>query len=74
MIARGASEEEVKNVLLFGMDIPARRDRKAKEMVLSYGEEWLGRIYPQRKVMVIYVEEGEEAVIITVKVFYGQWR
>jgi len=74
LIARGASESEVEKVLLLGNDIPAKKGRKAKEMTFEYGEFWLGKAYPQKKVVVIYVEENNEIIVITVKVFYGQWR
>jgi len=70
----GTSEEEVKTVLLLGTEISAKKGRKAKEMVFEYEKEWLGRIYPQKKVVVIYIEEDDEIVVITVKVFYGKWR
>lgn len=43
-------------------------------MIFTYKEEWLGRIYPQKKIVVIYTEEKGETVVITVKVFYGEWR
>jgi hypothetical protein len=71
---RGTSEEEVNTVLFSGTDIPAKKGRKARENIFRYGEEWLGKIYQQKKVVVVYVEEGEEIVVITVKVLYGQWR
>jgi hypothetical protein len=74
MKERGTSEEEVKTVLLLGTEISAKKGRKAKEMVFEYEKEWLGRIYPQKKVVVIYIEEDDEIVVITVKVFYGKWR
>lgn len=74
MIARGASEAEVEKVLLLGTDIPAKKGRKAKEMTFEYEEYWLGKVYPQKKVVVIYVEENDEIIVITAKVFYGQWR
>jgi len=74
MIERGASEEEVKKVLFFGTDITAKKGRKAKEMIFPYEEKWIGRVYPQKKIVVVYKEEKDEALVITVKVFYGQWR
>lgn len=74
MIARGVSEAEVEKVLLQGTDIPAKKGRKAKEMTFEYGEYWLGKVYPEKKVVVIYVEENNKIIVITVKVFYGQWR
>jgi len=73
MANRGTSEEEVKTVLVSGTETWARKGRKAKEMVFEYKAEWLGKIYPQKKVVVIYTKENEEIVVITVKVFYGQW-
>jgi hypothetical protein len=75
IMARGASEAEVEKVLLLGTNIPAKKGRKAKEMTFEYGEYWLGKVYPQKKVVVIYyIAENDEIVVITVKVFYGQWR
>jgi hypothetical protein len=74
MKERGTSEEEVKEVLLLGADISAKKGRKAKEKIFEYGKEWLGKVYSQKKVMVIYTEENDEVVVITVKVFYGKWR
>lgn len=74
MRERGASEEDVKKVLSLGIEMSARKGRKAKEMIFTYKEEWLGRIYPQKKIVVIYTEEKGETVVITVKVFYGEWR
>jgi hypothetical protein len=74
MIERGASEEEVKKVLFFGTDITAKKGRKAKDMIFPYEEKWIGRVYPQKKIVVVYKEEKDEALVITVKVFYGQGR
>ena len=71
---RGASEAEISAVLLRGQDIKVKRGRKGKELVFDYNEEWLGKRYSQKKIRVIYVEENNEVVIITVKVYYGMWR
>ena len=71
---RGASIDEVEEVILRGRSVEAKKGRKAKEMVFDYGKEWLGRDYPQKKIQVIYIEEGDWIIIITVKVFYGHWR
>jgi len=43
-------------------------------MIFPYEEKWIGRVYPQKKIVVVYKEEKDEALVITVKVFYGQWR
>ena len=71
---RGATEAEVLEVLAKGVEVQAGRHRKAKESVFDYGREWLGKSYPQKKVEVVFVEEGEDVVVITVKVYYGDWR
>ena len=71
---RGAINEEVKAVVLNGRQIKAKRGRKAKEMIFEYEKEWLRKTYPQKKVQVIYVEEENQIIVITVKVFYGKWR
>jgi len=73
-IERGATEDEIQMVLSAGNEVQAKKGRKAKEMVFEYGREWLGKTYPQKKVRVIYVEENEEIIVITVKVYYGKWR
>jgi hypothetical protein len=72
-IERGATENEIVYVILEGADIPAKKGRKAKEMVFSYNKEWYGKFYHQKKVEVIYVEENEEIIVITLKVCYGEW-
>jgi len=33
----------------------------------------LGKSYPQKKVVVIYVMENESIVVITAKVYFGKW-
>lgn len=71
---RGASKDEIRMVLLKGEDVKVKKGRKGKELVFGYNGEWLGKQYPQKKVKVIYVEENDEMVIITVIVYYGIWR
>jgi len=71
---RGASEDEIRVVLLRGQEVEVKKERKGKELIFDYNGEWLGKHYPQKKVRVIYVEENDEMVVITVKVYYGVWR
>ena len=71
---RGASEDEVSVVLLRGQEVKVKKGRKGKELVFDYNGEWLGKHYPQKKIRVIYVEESDAIVVITVKVYYGVWR
>ena len=53
---RGASMHEVRAVLAEGHPVPAKRGRAAKELVFAFDDEWLGRSYPQKKVLVIFVD------------------
>lgn len=73
MLERGASDDEVRMTLEEGTPSEAKSGRKAKEKIFAYDGFWQGRRYPQKKVQVIYVEEGEELVVLTVYVYYGQW-
>jgi len=73
-IERGASEEEIKQVLLNGTTVPIQEGRKAKEMVFDFNRNWQGKYYLQKKVKVVYIEENDEIVAITVYVYYGKWR
>ncbi len=72
-VQRGTTEDEVAKVLAEGTEIQAKKGRKAKEMVFNYGKEWLGKFYPHKKIVAIYVEEDGETIVITVKVYYGEW-
>ena len=51
-----------------------KKGRKSKEMVFDYNRDWLGKHYPEKKVKVVYTEEDDQVVVITVKVYYGKWR
>jgi hypothetical protein len=73
-IERGATREEIIKVLKEGNEVLAKNDRKEKELVFEFNKEWLGKMYPQKKVEVIFVEKENEIIVITVKVFYGTWR
>jgi hypothetical protein len=71
---RGTNIEEIKIVLERGVEIPARGNRKAKAKVFSFKQERLGKYYEEKRVEVIYVEEGDLVVTVTVYVFYGEWK
>jgi len=73
MMERGADEEEVIETLKTGREISAKRGRGARSKIFMYNKEWLGNWYPEKKVEVIYVEEKDELVVITVKVYFGSW-
>lgn len=71
---RGTTEDEIAMVLSGGQETPLKKGRKSKEMVFDYDKDWLGKHYPQKKVKVVYTEEDDQTVVITVKVYYGKWR
>lgn len=70
---RGTNIEEIKIVLEQGEEIPARGNRKAKAKVFIFKKERLGKYYEEKRVEVIYVEEKETIITVTVYVFYGKW-
>lgn len=71
---RGASLEEIQIVLEQGTEIPARGNRKAKAKVFTFKKERLGKYYEEKRVEVIYVEENDTIITVTVYVFYGEWK
>ena len=73
-VERGTTQEEIQKVLTKGKEIKVKEGRRGKEMVFKYNKDWLGKPYPQKKVKVIYIEEDNENIVITVKVHYGKWR
>ncbi len=73
MLERGASEDEVHDTMLSGTAASAKAGRQAKERVFPYNSDWQGRRHPQKKVRVIYVQEAERLVVITVYAYYGRW-
>ncbi len=73
-IERGTDEQEIRDVLETGFDIPAKYGRKGKAKIYEFARERLGRFFPQKRVEVYYTVEGGLIVTITVYVFYGQWR
>ena len=73
-VERGTTQEEIQKVLTKGKETKAKEGRRGKEMVFEYRKDWLGKTYPQKKGKGIYIEEDNENIVITVKVYYGKWR
>ncbi|MCB0117555.1 MAG: DUF4258 domain-containing protein [Anaerolineales bacterium] len=71
---RGTNIEEIRVVLEQGTEIPARGNRKAKAKVFTFKKERLGKYYEEKRVEVIYVEENQTIITVTVYVFYGEWK
>ena len=70
---RGASENEIKDVLQTGTPSFAKGGRKSKSKVYDFNKEWSGKHYEQKKIEVIFTEQGESIITVTVYVFYGKW-
>jgi hypothetical protein len=71
---RGASEEEIYDVVRNGSIVPAKYGRMAKAKVYPYNQRRNGKQYEHKRIEVIYTSESDMAVVtITVYVFYGKW-
>jgi len=70
---RGTDEIEIKEVLRTGVEFVAKNGRKGKAKTYTYQKERLGRYYEHKRVEVIYTEENDTIITITVYVFYGKW-
>lgn len=70
---RGASKEEIIDVIENGFVIPAKSDRFAKAKIFDFNKTWNNKYYEQKKIDVIYTIETEIIITITVYVFYGNW-
>jgi hypothetical protein len=73
-LERGASEDEIKDVLITGLDFPVKRNRRGKAKVYKYDQKRLNTFFEQKRVEVIYTIEDDRIVTITVYVFYGSWK
>jgi uncharacterized protein YuzE len=63
---RGTNRREIEYVLENGFEIPARGNRKGKAKIFEFKRERLGKFYEQKRVEVIYVEENDSMVTVTV--------
>ncbi len=70
---RGASTEEIEEVILTGFPVPAKYERIGKGKVFPFQGEWYGRHYQQNRVEVFYVVEENAIITVTVLVMYGAW-
>ena len=70
---RGATQEEIEDVIRTGIPVPARGNRLARAKIMEFRRVWRGVYYEQKKIEVIYVVEQEVAITVTVYVYYGRW-
>jgi len=70
---RGASLEEIRDVVATGFPVPAKYGRSCKGKLYDFRDSRLGRYYEQKKVEVIYTVLSNVATTVTVYVFFGTW-
>ncbi len=72
-IERGATEEEINQVLESGINILGKYGRLGKSKVFSFNNTRIGKYYEEKKIEVYYLIELETIFTITVYVFYGKF-
>jgi len=70
---RGASEQEILDVVETGFAIPAQRGRTGRAKIFEFANQRHGKYFPQKRIEVFYVVEGDVAITVTVYVFFGKW-
>ena len=70
---RGATEEEIQDVIETGLTIPAKHGRIGKAKVYDLKKERHGIYYEQKRIEVFYIIEKDVIITVTVYVFYGKW-
>ena len=70
---RGTNEEEIRDVVLTGEPIPAKKGRLARMKVYALLGLRHGKRYEEKRVEVIFTEKDRDIVTVTVYVFYGRW-
>jgi hypothetical protein len=72
-LERGTNVEEIKDVILTGIPIPAKYQRQGKAKVYDFKQIRHKQYYEQKRVEVFFIIEGDDIVTVTVYVFYGKW-
>ncbi|HNY12137.1 MAG TPA: DUF4258 domain-containing protein [Candidatus Wallbacteria bacterium] len=70
---RGASFDEITDVLKNGADTPAKFGKKSKFKVYDFKALRNEKYYEQKRIEVIYLIENDNIITVTVYVFYGKW-
>ncbi len=70
---RGATEQEIEDVINNGLEIPAKYGRLGKAKVYPFNQSRLGQYYEQKRVEVFFITEEDAIITVTVYVFYGKW-
>jgi len=72
-VERGATPQEIEEVVRTGQLTAAKFGRLAKSKVYEFDALWKGRFFEQKRVEVIYAVERGVIIVVTVYVFYGWW-
>lgn len=70
---RGATKEEIIEVLETGIPTIAKYGRLFKSKIFFYKSFRLGKYYEQKKIEVCYTLEKGQVITVTVYVYYGKW-
>ena len=73
MPERGTTVAEVEDVLRNGEPDDARSGYVARSKVFPFARVWGRKEYPEKRVRVVFVEEGDSTFVVTVYVYYGSW-
>ena len=67
---RGASEDEVKQTVIYGSREAAKHDRILCRYNFSFEQSWHGKRYQIKQVASVIKETATETIVITVYTFY----
>ena len=70
---RGASKDEIYDVIAKGIEIATKNNRLGKYKVYEFNNQRNNLYYEQKKVEVYFIIENNIIITITVYVFYGKW-
>ena len=72
-VERGTTSEEIADVIGTGFPLQAKHGRLGKAKVYPFNQRRHGVLYDQKRVEVVYTQEEDTVVTVTVYVFYGRW-
>jgi mannose-6-phosphate isomerase-like protein (cupin superfamily) len=70
---RGATADEIIDVITSGTPITAKYGRLGKAKTYDFKMNRLGKYHDHKRVEVFFAVEGDVIVTVTVYVFYGKW-
>ena len=68
---RGATREEIIDVIKSGVSLEAKKNRIGKYKIYDFDKERNGKHFRQKKLEVYYLIENDIAITVTVYVYYG---